>query len=238
MDDIIKQAITDSIPREFLLDFYEKTYTTFQKVDNTIRDEYQLKGSDASWASGLLRFINIQADFKLDAPKYEGIDVSKQYVETLPKMDRIYQPFHLFENKKSGPNVLLGFTSLLKSKQIPKYNLSRQTAIKLNKPIAPNPDLFDSSVPIDTTLANETIYVCLCVVRDNRSPASPAEIALGIIDPSYQTYIYYFLLKEILMIYSDKDANPAQNEKPNLTLKKNALLFGATSKKKERKIEN
>lgn len=220
----IKQSITNSIPRDFFLDMEEKISTTFRKALDCVRNDFTLTGSDASWAGSILRFIKIQSDFGLDAKKYGGIDVSKHSIEGLPK--GIYQPFHLFENNKMGCNILLGFTSLSVSKEIPKPNLSRQAAIELNKLFTQNPDLFEAKPSTDIILRGKTIYVCLCVVRNKRDISEPEEIALGIIDPFYQNYTHYFPLKEIFASYSDQDTKHNQNEKPMLKIKKNVLPFG------------
>jgi hypothetical protein len=128
---------------------------------------------------------------------------------------RIFQPFMRFQTG-IGPGVVLGLASMPMRGELPTKNMSRTAGVALNYRLTPRLSLDERDPkPGD-------IFVLFLVARDPASAGKIAEIAIGIIDSEYKSFLFYESMETFMARYAppDKPAKSAGEEAPQQPLVK------------------
>lgn len=115
----------------------------------------------------------------------------------IPRTDlKIFQPFMRFENGKHG--IIFGLAAIPEPKVIPVKNKSRVAGVSLNFHLSPRLDLDGSGPKVGD------IFALLLVARDREQAGKIEEVAVGVIDSKYESYLFYEPLEVFLSGHADK----------------------------------
>jgi hypothetical protein len=109
---------------------------------------------------------------------------------------KIFQPFMRFGG--DGPGVIFGLAAMPERSKLPNKNRSRLAGVTLNFNLTPSFD-FDGSGP-----KPGDIFVLFLVARDREQSGKLDEIAIGVIDATYEQFLFYERLDKFLA--DDADA--------------------------------
>lgn len=211
-DDLIKRLIA-ALPRDLLLDLIDMGVARALKAHEVIRDHTDLKGKSARGAEGQVRFRLMEKGFQDVCELHGGIALAGGM---LPGTElHFYQPFMRFEGAKGG--VVLGMASMPVRHELPAKNQSRATGVTLNYHLTPRLRL-DPSDP-----KPGDIFVLFLVARDPASSGKVDEIAIGAIDSTYKSYLFYepveaFISNYVTLAETSKPSEPVNETeaKPRL----------------------
>ena len=122
---------------------------------------------------------------------------------------KVFQPFNRFEFE--GKGFILGLASIPEAQALPGKNMSRGAAVSLNYYLQTRLD-FDGSGP-----KIGDMFVLLLVSRDRRAAGQIEEIAIGIIDSEYQSYLHYEPLQSFLSGHADGSVSPGPSPTPPMS---------------------
>ena len=201
----LRGVIRDVLPRELLLDIEDGIVAEAMASFEIIRDHTRLNPKRAREAAGQLRFRMQEQAFHEVCEKHGGIPLENGLI---PGSDlRVFQPFMRFQGK--GVGVILGFASMPEPRKIPTKNQSREAGVTLNYHVTPRLD-FDSTGP-----KPDDIFVLFLAARDPARAGRVQEVAIGLIDSAYQSYIFYEPIEEFLTAYAVEPATePAPDPTP------------------------
>lgn len=103
---------------------------------------------------------------------------------------KIFQPFMRFQHE--GKGIILGLSAMTEPKIIPQKNSSRAAGVSLNYTLSPRLDL-DGTGP-----KHGDIFVLFLVARDRARAGKIEEIAIGVIDSAYRSFLLYVPLATFL----------------------------------------
>ena len=141
----------------------------------------------------------------------------------IPNTDlKVFQPFARFGG--TGPGVILGLAAMPERNKMPVKNRSRLAGVTLNFELTPHLD-FDGKGP-----KAGDIFVLFLVARDRERSGKLEEIAIGIIDSTYEQFLFYEPLDKFLAEDADApetalSAPPSSGEVGVVRLKKKVKPF-------------
>jgi len=188
----IKARLQASLTRDLLLDLVDMATARAHSAHELVRDHTDLKGRSARGLEGQARFRLLERGFEDVCETHGGVAIASG---VMPGTDlRFYQPFMRFGG--SEPGVVLALASMPYAKELPVKNQSRLAGISLNRVLTPELDFGDASPkPGD-------IFVLFLVARDSARAGKIEEMALGVIDSEYKTYLTYEIIEDFLTGYT------------------------------------
>lgn len=207
MEDGLKRKLVAALPRHLLLDLIDMAMSRALQAHEVIRDNTDLKGKRARGAEGNIRFLLMEKGFQ-DACELHGAVALAGGL--LPGTDlRFYQPFMRFAGSEGG--VILSLASIPARRELPIKNQSRVSGVTLNYHLTPRFNLDDRDPkPGD-------IFVSFLVARDPEKAGNIIEIAVGVIDSKYESYLFYEPVDKFIANYvsdpvseSDGGSGPAR----------------------------
>lgn len=221
MENSVLDRLTEVLPRHLLLDLTDMGVTRARQAHEIIRDHTKLQGKSARGAEGQIRFRIMEQGFQEICETYGGLLLEGGLVEGSDM--RIFQPFMRFSDGK-GPGIVLGLASMPARRELPVKNMSREAGVALNYRLTPRLALDDHDPqPGD-------IFVLFLVARDPARSGQIDEIAVGIIDSAYESFLFYESVETFLARYAPAD-KPTRTEeatseqKPLVKLKGKRTAF-------------
>jgi hypothetical protein len=187
-----------------------------------IRDHSGLRGKRAREAEGQARFRMMEQGFE-EVCKMHGGHLLEGGVMPNTELP-IFQPFVRFELEGNG--TILGLASMPEPKTLPTKNKSRVAGITVNYDLVPRLDFDGKGAKVGD------IFALLLVSRDREKPGKIEEVAIGVIDSKYESFLFYASLDRFLneasdlgIVVSEPPTPPVQAPAPVVSLKPWAQTF-------------
>lgn len=220
MENEILNRLVEVLPRHLLLDLTDMGVARARQAHEIIRDHTRLQGKSARGAEGQIRFRIMEQGFQEICETYGGILLEGGLIEGSDL--RIFQPFMRFSDDK-GPGIVLGLASMPMKGELPVKNMSRAAGVALNYKLTPRLALDERDPqPGD-------IFILFLVARDPARAGQIDEIAIGIIDAEYKSFLFYESMETFMARYAPADkptrADEPVEQKPLVRLKGQRTAF-------------
>lgn len=136
---------------------------------------------------------------------------------------RVFQPFMRFELEKQG--VILGLAAMPEPRALPGKNKSRMAGTSINYQLSPRLEFDDIGPKVGD------IFSLLLIARNREKGGLIDEIAVGVIDSGYSTFLFYETLGRFLSGSAEPIAPTPPSDQPpdgsgrsGVTLKKGVTL--------------
>ena len=211
------------LPRELFIDLDDTVRAGSLKAYEVVRDHAGLKKKrNARGAEGQLRFRILEEDFETTCALHGGQPLGGG---VMPNTDlKIHQPFMRFE--QDGQGVILALATISDAGALPAKNKSRLAGVTINYDLSLRLDLDGSGPKVGD------IFAVLLVARDRERAGKIEEVALGVIESDFESYLCYEPLDVFLADAADVERSapplsPAETETPapQVTLKKVVKRF-------------
>lgn len=214
----IRSRLRTVLSRNLLLDLEDRIKAEALRAHEIVRDGFEgLTPLRARGLEGQARFRSCEQGFE-DVCALHGGHLLEGGV--MPKTDlRVHQPFMRFEQE--GQGIILALASMSVTGALPVKNKSRLAGVSINYELSLRLD-FDGKGP-----KIGDIFVALLVARDRDRAGKIEEIAVGVIESSYEGFLYYESLDSFLTGEGDAEPDapppapigPPEFERPQVTLK-------------------
>jgi hypothetical protein len=219
----IRARLRNILSRDLFIDLDDTVRAGSLKAHEIVRDHAGLKKKrNARGAEGQLRFRILEEDFEETCALHGGRLLDGG---VMPNTDlKIHQPFMRFE--QDGQGVVLALATMPATGELPAKNKSRLAGVTINYDLSLRLDLDGTGPKVGD------IFAVLLVARDRERAGKIEEIALGVIESNYESYLYYEALDGVLADAADVErddprSSPAETEAttPQVTLKKVVKRF-------------
>lgn len=191
MLDEIMHRLVAALPRDLHLDLIDMSVARALQAHEIVRDNTDLTGKSARGLEGQARFRLMEKGFQDACELHGGRAIAGGL---LPGTDlRFYQPFIRFAGEPEG--VVLGLASMPMRRELPQKNQSRLTGVSLNCALTPRLAL-DPSDP-----QPGDVFALFLVARDPARAGKIDEMAIGVIDGRYKTYLFYQPIETFIAHY-------------------------------------
>lgn len=216
----IKRLFRLAFSKDLLIDLEDGLKGEALKAHEVVRDHTGLKKKRAREGEGQLRFRMMEQRFE-EVTALHGWKLLDGGV--IPKTDlAVFQPF--VRTEIEGRGIIFGLAAMPEPKALPPKNKSRLAGVTCNYELVPRLALDDSG-PKDGD-----IFALLLVSRDRERAGKIEEIAIGVIDSKYESFLFYESLDKFLSGHADAPpvalTPPTQPEAaPSVALKKRVAPF-------------
>lgn len=170
-----------ALTKDLLLSLDDELKGEARKAHEVVRDHSGLKNRRrARSAEGQLRFRMMEERFEEVCQMHGGKLLAGGVIPSTNL--QVFQPFCRFEEQ--GQGYILGLAAMPEAKSLPAKNKSRLAAVQINCRLSPG--LFDEDGP-----KMGDIFVLLLVSRDRERAGMIEEMAIGIVDAKYETFLFY-----------------------------------------------
>jgi hypothetical protein len=218
MTDKFRSLLRPVLPRELVIDLEDRIRADALKAHEVVRDGFEgLTRLRARQLEGQARFRVCEQGFE-DVCALHGGHLLEGGL--IPKTDlKIHQPFMRFE--REGQGVILALASMPEAGTLPVKNKSRVAGVSINYELSLRLDFDGKAAKIGD------VFAVLLVARDRERAGKIEEIAVGIIESTYEGFLYYEPIDEFLS--GSETAAPStapttapsvETERPKVTLKK------------------
>lgn len=189
----LKRRLLAVLPKDLIVDLIDMASARTLSAFELVRDNTDLSGRSARALEGQARFRLMEKGFQDVCERHGAIAVEGGVI---PGTDlRFFQPFMRFGGRQKK-GVILGFASMPVRRELPAANQSRTAGVSLNYHLTPHLDLDDyGPKPGD-------IFVVFLVSRDPNRAGHVEEVAIGIIDSEYKSYLFYEAAETFLAGYA------------------------------------
>ena len=193
MFSMIKSYLRPVLHKDLLLDLEDRVRAEALKAFEMIRDHSGLNRKRAREAEGQARFRMMEQGFEEVCGLHGGVALDGSVI---PHTDlKVFQPFMRFE--VNGQGIILGLAAMSVSGELPTKNKSRKAGVALNYDLMPRLDLGGIGPKIGD------IFSLLLISRDREKGGQIEEIAVGVIDAEYETFLFYESLDKFLRGHGD-----------------------------------
>jgi hypothetical protein len=219
----LRDRLRAGLPKDLMIDLEDQLRADAFKAHEVIRDGFEgLTALRARGLEGQARFRICEQGFE-DVCKLHGGQLLEGGI--IPRTElKIFQPFMRFED--DGQGIILALASMPASGLLPSKNKSRAAGVAINFDLSLRLN-FDGSGP-----KIGDIFVVLLVARDRERAGKIEEIALGVIETNFESFLFYEPLEVFLGESADQPgeppATPFQPERlpaPQVTLRKTMKPF-------------
>lgn len=195
----IKRTLVRVLTKDFLLALEDGLRAEALKAHEIVRDHSGLKDRRrARGGEGQLRFRMMEERFEEICQLFGGTILEGGVI---PRTElKVFQPFSRFET--DGVGVIFGLAAMLEPEALPSKNKSRMAGVSLNYNLTPRLD-FDGSGP-----KIGDIFVLLLISRHRERAGQIEEIAIGLIDSKYESFLFYETLDKFLSGHADEPVTP------------------------------
>ena len=194
----IKQHLRLALHKGLLLDLEDRVRAEAVKAFEMIRDHAGLDKKRGRELEGHARFRMMERGFEEVCQLHGGRLLDGG---VLPHTElKIFQPFMRFDI--DGKGIILGLAAMPEPKAVPMKNKSRVAGVSLNYDLVPRLDLDGSGPKVGD------VFAVFVFSRDREKAGHIEEIAIGIIDSKYESYLFYETLGNFLSGHGDV-AGPA-----------------------------
>lgn len=220
----LKKMMQDTLSKGLLLDLVDAISARALSAHTMIRDHAELDPRRSRQVEGRVRFPMQEQSFQKVCLAYGGYELT---TDVLPGTNlKVYQPFMRFAADASKNGVVLGFAAMPDPSTLPSKNLSRGAAASLNYFVQDRLDLDGKGSKLGD------VFALFLAARDRQQAGMVKEIAVAVVDSSYEEFLFYEDVETFVSSYSD--VPPPETEKePDLGLKlrKSPKPFEAPEKK-------
>jgi hypothetical protein len=207
--------------RELLLDLEDRIRAEALKAFEMVRDRSGLDKKRARELEGQARFRMMEQGYE-EICALHGVKLLEGGV--VPSTDlKVFQPFMRFEVEKHG--IILGLAAMPERHELPVKNKSRVAGVTLNYNLSPRLDLDGTGPKIGD------VFALLLVSRDKEKAGKIDQVAVGVIDAAYSTFLFYEPLDQFLAGHEEAPVAmapaPAPSVAPVVKLKKKITSFVA-----------
>jgi len=200
MADELKRRLIATLPRHLVLDLLDMATARTLAAHELVRDGTDLSGRSARALEGQARFRLMEKGFQDVCEQHGAVAVEGGMIPGTNL--RFFQPFMRFSGTKFG--VVLGFASMPARAEVPSKNQSRVAGVSLNYYLTPRLDLDDKGPkPGD-------IFVLFVVARDPARAGKVEEVAIGVIDAEYASYLFYEPVETFIAGYAESIESPVK----------------------------
>lgn len=179
------------------------------KVHSGLKNMRRIRSTE-----GVLRFNKMEERFEEVCKEHGGKALEGGVI---PNTDRkTFQPFFRFE--AGGQGFIFGLAMMPEPKTLPHKNKSRVAGVSINHYLVPS--LFDDEGP-----KKGDIFVLLLVSRDRTRAGFIEEIAIGVIDSKYESFLFYEPLDKFFSGEEAVTSTPPSDPTPPVSLKKAITPF-------------
>ena len=202
MADKIGTYLRRTLHKELVLDLEDRVKAEAVKAFEMIRDHSGLDKKRAREAEGQARFRMMEQGFEEVCALHGGHLLEGSVI---PHTElKVFQPFMRFE--VDGKGVILGLAAMPEPKTVPFKNKSRLVGVSLNYDLSPRLDLDGKGPKIGD------VFGLLLVSRHREKAGQIEEIAVGVVDSQYESYLFYEPLDKFLSGHGDA---PVASPKPS-----------------------
>lgn len=181
------------LKRGLLLALEDRMGAETLRAFQLVRDHAGLDRKRSRELEGQARFRMMEQAFEEICASFDGLPLAGG---VLPNTNlKIFQPFMRFGGE--GLGVILGLAAMPEPSKLPAKNRSRLAGVTLNFNLMPSFD-FDGMGP-----KPGDIFVLFLVVRDREQSGKLEEIAIGVIDSTYDQFLFYERLDKFLAYDAD-----------------------------------
>ena len=216
--DELKRLIIAKLPRDLVVDLIDMANARALAAHELIRDHTDLEGRSARGLEGQARFRLMEKGFQDACEQHGGVLLAGGVIPGTKL--RSFQPFIRFEAE--GQGVILGMASMPAPREVPNKNQSRLAGVSLNYALSPRLHLDERDPrPGD-------VFVLLLVARDPARGGMIDEIAVGVINSNYESYVLYEPVESFVAGYVPETPEPQPGQdaaKPLVSLKRNPQAY-------------
>ena len=212
----MKSRLLKALPKNLLVDLDDRLRAEALKAFEMVRDRSGLDAKRSRELEGQARFRMMEQAFQ---EVCESADGKLLEGGVIPRTDlKVFQPFIRFEGAKHG--VILGLSAMTEPKSIPSKNKSRLAAVSLNYYLSPRLDLDGASPKVGD------LFALFLVSRDKDRAGKIEEVALGVIDSKYESFLFYEPLETFMAGYTERPQGKAPTPRKRVVaLKKEIKPF-------------
>jgi hypothetical protein len=189
----MKERFPPSLFKGLLLDLEDRSRAETLKAHKMIHDHAGLDHRRARLVEGIARYNMMEKGFQEVCELHGGFLLPDRIIPTTDL--KIFQPFLRFQHE--GKGIILGLAAIPEPRALPAKNMSRKAGVTLNYGLSPRLDFDGKGSKIGD------IFVLFLVSRDPRRTGAIEELAIGVIDSSYEQYLFYEPLDAYLEGYAD-----------------------------------
>ncbi|MGO9642653.1 MAG: hypothetical protein ACLP1Y_15270 [Candidatus Acidiferrales bacterium] len=222
MMEMYSNRLRGVLTKDLLIDLEDRSKAEALKAFEMVRDRSGLTRKRARELEGHARFRMMEQGFEDVCGLHGGklLDGS-----VIPSTElKVFQPFMRFEVEKQG--VILGLAAMPEPRVLPGKNKSRVAGISLNYYLSPRFAFDDAGPKVGD------IFSLLLVARNREKGGLIDEIAVGVIDSGYSTFLFYETLDRFLGGRAEPIAPTPPSDGPpggpghgGVTLKNNVIPF-------------
>lgn len=207
MKNFVRGRVPPSVFKELFIDLEDRLRAGVLQAHTVIKDGFKMNSARLRRVEGQARFPVMEQAFEEVCALHGGKLLDGAVI---PLTDlKVFQPFYRFEFK--GQNFILGLASIPEPEALPNKNMSRRAAVSLNYHLTPRLDFDGSCQKIGD------VFILLLVARDRLSAGKIEEIAIGIVDSEYQSYLHYEPLQSFLSGHADGSVSPGPEPTPPIS---------------------
>jgi hypothetical protein len=214
MSDQIKDHLRRALRKNLILDLDDRVKAEAVKAFEMIRDHSGLDKKRAREAEGQARFRMMEQGFEDVCALHGGHCLEGSVI---PQTElKVFQPFMRFE--VDGKGIILGLAAMPEPKSVPIKNKSRLAGVSVNYNLSPRLNLDGKEAEIGD------VFGLLLVSRHRERAGQIEEIAIGVVDSKYESYLFYEPLNKFLSGEDDATVPSPQPSAPPLAGPGNATV--------------
>jgi hypothetical protein len=184
----IKDSLRKALHKDLVLDLEDRVKAEALKAFEMIRDHSGLNKKRAREAEGQARFRMMEQGFEEVCALHGGHRLEG---DLIPHTElKVFQPFMRFE--VDGKGTILGLAAMPEPKLVPTKNKSRLAGVSLNYYLSPRLDLDGKGAKIGD------VFGLLLVSRHREKAGQIEEVAVGVVNSEYDSYLFYEPLDKFL----------------------------------------
>jgi hypothetical protein len=216
----LKRRLRKVLHKDLLVDLDDRIQAEALKAFEMVRDRSGLSGKRSRELEGQARFRMMEQGFQEVCELHGGRLLDGGVIPSTEL--KVFQPFMRFDRH----GAILGLAAMPEPKTIPMKNKSRVAGVSLNYHLSPRLALDGTGPKIGD------IFMLFLVCRDKEKAGKIEEIAIGVVDSKYESFLFYEPLKNFLIGHADKpkdraklQGSPSGVRTSSVSLKKNVTPF-------------
>lgn len=215
----LHRLLRRTLDKELILDLEDRVRAEAVKAFKMVRDRSGLDSRRARELEGQARFRMMEQGFQEVCALHGGKLLDGGIIPDTEL--KVFQPFMRFEIR--GRGVILGLAAMPDRKVVPVKNKSRLSGVSINYMLSPRLAFDDSGPKVGD------VFALLLVSRDREKAGLLDEIAVGVIDSNYASFLVYEPTEAFLVgladVMAEKAAAPAEHPKRSVKVKKDVSPF-------------
>jgi hypothetical protein len=215
--DDVKARIIACLPRDLMIDLFDDATARARQAYDLVANNTDLSGKSARGLEGQARYRLMEKGFESICAKFGALRLEG---DIIPGTElRCFQPFMRFGGTSEG--VVFGLASMPVRSELPTKNQSRSAGVTLNYHLTPRLDL-----EVDGRIAKPgDVFALMLFARDPSKVGALQEVAIGVIDSNFKSYLVYIPIEEFLTVYVTIQPDAGTDAPPTVKLKKSPVPY-------------